>query len=77
MYASTQVTTEQSGESAPRKLQIFWQNGKWGFIDKMGNVVIPFKCEEIWNFEDGLAYVRLNGKWVYIDKTGKVVGEDN
>ena len=40
---------------------------------KTGDVVIPFKYDEVYNFSEGLAGVSLNGKWGFIDKSGKVV----
>ncbi len=48
-------------------------NGKWGFIDKTGKVVIPFQFSEAWSFAEGLAAVKLNGKLGFISKSGKVV----
>lgn len=50
-------------------------NGKFGFIDKTGNVVITPKFDEIMPFSEGLALVVLNHKKIFIDKTGKVVIE--
>ena len=48
-------------------------NGKYGFIDKSGKVVIPIKYDYAWSFSEGLAWVKLNGKYGFIDKTDKVV----
>ena len=48
-------------------------NKKWGFIDKAGNEVIPFKYDNANDFSEGLASVKLNGKWGFIEKTGKEV----
>jgi len=60
-------------------------DGRWGFIDKTGTVLIPPDYKEGHseksnigsdgtddNFHDGLAKVELNGKTGYIDKTGKL-----
>lgn len=55
------------------------QNKKWGFIDKTGKTVIPFKYDDptsapgVLPFSDGLALAILNKKVGYIDKTGKTV----
>ena len=48
-------------------------NGKWGYNDKNGKEVVPFKYDSANLFSEGLAHVRLNGKYGYIDKTGKEV----
>ncbi len=52
------------------------QNGKWGFIDKTGKVVIEPQFDDAWLFrEGGLASVKIGDKHGYIDKTGKYVWE--
>jgi len=48
-------------------------NDKWGYVDSIGNEVIPLKYEEARNFSENLAPVKLNGKWGFIDKTGKEI----
>lgn len=49
------------------------KNGKWGFADRSGKVVIPCQWEDSWNFCEGLAAVKLEGKWGYLDMSGVVV----
>ncbi len=44
---------------------------KWGYIDTVGNIVIPIKYQQVENFSDGLARVRLGRKWGLFDSTGK------
>jgi hypothetical protein len=44
---------------------------KWGYIDKKGNVAIPFEYEMATAFNNGVAQVVLNGKMIEIDLTGK------
>jgi hypothetical protein len=46
-------------------------NGKWGFIDNTGKVVIPFQFETGSMFSEGLAPVFSKDKYGYIDKSGK------
>ena len=46
-------------------------SGKYGFIDKNGEIVIPCQYDQAWAFVDGLARVKMNGRWGYIDTTGK------
>lgn len=49
-------------------------NGKCGYIDKTGRLVIPCQWKGAGNFFDGLAAVEdANGKYGFIDKTGKLV----
>ena len=48
-------------------------NGKYGFIDEDGKVVVPCKWELASDFSEGQATVTdANGKWCTIDKTGKI-----
>jgi hypothetical protein len=49
------------------------KDGKWGFIDKKGNILIPFEYSEVNDFCEGLARVELDGKWGFIDKMGKII----
>ena len=81
--ASTKKPTNQPGSSHKWKYTgdfieglalVQDANGKWGFIDKTGKVVIPCKWNEAWDFDEGKACVRdANGNYYHIDKTGKVV----
>ena len=49
-------------------------NGKYGYIDKTGKVVIPCKWKDAGWFVGGSAFViDDNGKRVMIDKTGKII----
>src|SRR5215472_13616499 len=51
--------------------QVHYQ-GKWGFIDRSGEVVIPPRFEDEGDFFGGLARVEIDGKWGYIDERGRV-----
>lgn len=44
------------------------QNGKSGFIDKTGNIIIPIQYDDTMPFSENLAPVKKNGKWGFIDK---------
>ena len=49
-------------------------DGKWGFIDQRGKVVIPCQWKDALFFSEGLAGVQdFNGKWGFIDQKGKLV----
>lgn len=49
------------------------KEGKWGFINKTKEQVIPFEYDEVRPFDEGLAMVRTGEQWGYIDKSGKIV----
>ncbi|MCR2805122.1 WG repeat-containing protein [Paenibacillus soyae] len=49
-------------------------DGKWGYIDQTGQLVVQPQYElGAAQFKDGLVQVTRNGKWGYIDRTGKEV----
>lgn len=54
-------------------LCVFSKNGKHGYIDKNGNIVIPAKYEYAYPFINSIAYVEEAGKAGFIDKKGKSV----
>ena len=45
----------------------FQQNGKWGFINTAGEVVVEPQYEDCHDYMNGYAAVKINGKWGYID----------
>lgn len=49
------------------------RNGKYGYINRSGQLVIPLKYSNVGSFSEGVARAELNGKYGFIDKTGKVV----
>ena len=52
------------------------KNGKYGYIDEKGKLVIPCKWRDARYFSEGLARVKNdNERWGFIDKTGGVVIE--
>lgn len=51
------------------------KDGKWGFADAKGKMVIKPQFVDAGSFSNGLAAVNIDGKWGYIDKNGKVVIE--
>jgi len=52
-------------------------DNSWGFIDRYGNVIIPFEYTYVRPFTNGLATVQLghwpDDKWGFIDREGNVV----
>jgi hypothetical protein len=50
------------------------EDGKWGFINRSGDVVIEPRYEDCYyQFSEGLAAVKTNGKWGYIDSTNQML----
>ena len=51
------------------------KDGKSGFIDNTGKVVIPLQFDSANDFSEGLALVTLKGKTFFIDTRGRTVFE--
>ena len=51
------------------------KGGKFGYIDRTGKVIIPFKFDDAWQFSEGLASVKIGEKRGYINENGKIVIE--
>lgn len=49
------------------------KNGKWGFMDVKGKMVIKPQYQKANNFFEGLARVKINGKYGYINNKGKLI----
>ena len=54
-------------------LYLIYREGKWGYIDKNGNVIIKPQFPEAWRFSEGLAAVSINGLYGYINLDGEIV----
>lgn len=56
-------------------MPLFWirEDGKYGYIDRTGKVVIAPQYENTMGFNEGVAATRMNGKYGYIDTKGKWV----
>ena len=48
-------------------------NGKYGFINHSGSIVIKPRFEATWGFTEGLACVKWDGKFGFIDQGGEFV----
>ncbi|MBN2711024.1 MAG: WG repeat-containing protein [Planctomycetes bacterium] len=48
-------------------------DGKWGYIDLDGNIVIPPQYDMAMDFFEDLTAVKVGKKWGYIDTKGKMV----
>jgi hypothetical protein len=56
-----------------KSLFVIIQNGKTGYIDNTGKIVIQPKFDSGYDFSEGLAPVLFGDSWGYIDETGKFV----
>jgi len=54
-------------------LFLYQDNGKTGYIDQQGKIVIPARFAAAQEFSEGLAAVRIGGYYGYIDKSGKTI----
>jgi len=60
-------------ESTPKILACVKIDGKWGYIDKTGAVVISAQFDDAKCFSEGFACMKINSKWGYVDQAGTVV----
>lgn len=56
-----------------RGIAIVKENGKFGCINKKGEVTIPNVCDEIFDTNEGLYVVQYKGKWGCITEMNKIV----
>src|SRR3954462_5505365 len=47
-------------------------NGKYGYIDRSGKVVVTPQFDRAGDFSDSLAAVSIGGKWGYMERSGKL-----
>ena len=66
-------TSLSIGGDEPRYYYVFESNGKMGFMDQNGKVLIPARYYSLGNFSEGLASAKLGEKWGFIDTNGKTV----
>jgi hypothetical protein len=61
------------GKKAKGEIFPFERDGKAGYVDVEGRVVIEPKFNFTRKFVEGLAAVQINDKWGFIDKSGLIV----
>ena len=54
-------------------LRVVVKDGKYGYINKQDEVVIPLQYDKVGHFKMGLATAKENGTWKYIDQKNNVV----
>ncbi len=62
-------------EQATKTIPLFRivQNGKWGYIDPTGKIVIAPRFEQATSFTEGMARIKVGKLFGFIDVTGKLV----
>ncbi len=70
---SIDVTTDDRRLGFNEDLVCVIQNGRYGFINKENEIIIPFQYDGADNFYDSIAIIKQNDKYGAIDKTGKIV----
>lgn len=54
-------------------LSSYYSNGKFGYINPNGDIVIKAQFDSVCSFSEGLAAVKMSGKWGVINKKGKLL----
>ena len=49
------------------------ENGKWGYIDVSGNMIIAPQYDEVRDFREGMAAVMVDDLWGFINTSGETV----
>jgi WG containing repeat len=66
-------TSPRQSEAIGTDRFLFMQNGKFGYIDRTGKIVIPAQYAKAWDFSEGLAAVSMDDEtYGYIDTNGKM-----
>lgn len=60
-------------EEFSESMAVVRKDGRYGYIDVSGRLVIPVKYQDAGAFSAGLAPVCLYGKYGYVDKSGEMV----
>lgn len=68
-------TKYEEGMPFSEGLACVYQDGKYGYIDKNGETVLPFVYDQASSFREGVAYFSRGDEYGLIDKEGNVVLE--
>ena len=73
--ASTSIGRANNISQAANTPRFFPHNkdGKWGFIDSQGVVMILYVFDEVREYSEGLAAVRQGSRWGFIDYAGDLM----
>jgi hypothetical protein len=73
LYLINPISEEYIFAYSPDELNVYCKDGKYGYLDGKGRVVIEPQFENAEFFHNGLACVKINNKYGFIDETGKIV----
>ena len=66
------VADVEEGAKEPQLFHIVVDN-KWGFIDKVGNLVVETHFDDVGRFLEGMCSVKLENNWGFINSKGETV----
>ncbi|MCR6722189.1 MAG: WG repeat-containing protein [Chitinophagaceae bacterium] len=49
------------------------KDGKYGFMNNRGQIIVPAQYESVLGFSEGMAAVKVSEVWGYINALGKIV----
>lgn len=61
-HSDFEALTRKDSE-VDNSVQPFSENGKWGFRDKSGAIILPAQFEDVDMFADGFAMAKIGNKW--------------
>lgn len=73
---NAQQNNKISSRRLPQTYQALFpvqQNGKWGYIDNKGKLIVTPQFDIAGLFSEGFAVVRIAGGWSFIDTSGKLI----
>ena len=77
LFACLFVSGSRGQQPESKSLFAVEKDGKFGYIDRAGKIIIPLQFDSANEFHEGLALVTANGKKLFIDTTGSVVIRPN
>lgn len=74
-YPQTKNKNQDKGNEKTNLAQLYPINikGSFGYINKLGKIVIKPQFDDAKDFIDGLAKIRISGKYGFVNTTGKIV----
>ena len=71
-YATALLNDYVKGNK-PSKLLKVKKEGRWGCVNENGDVVVPFKYEEVGESTEGMTIVKNNGKYGFVNSVGSQI----